>query len=80
MSDRYEIPSNCLVLPQRDGYYVEFEAEAVEWDDGYKVWLSLCDEENKRTLVATVVKVPSLDQFTIKGVAIGFARAWDCHI
>lgn len=77
MSDSHEVPSNCLVIPCGEGYRVEFEAEASERDGGYEVWLSLFDAEDGKRCSSTSLVVPSLDQSTLKGVALGYAEGWD---
>jgi hypothetical protein len=73
----FEVPSNCLSIPVRDGYVVEFEAEAARTEDkaGFLVWLTLFDEGQTKSSAG--LTVPSLDQFTLKGLAIGYAEGWD---
>ena len=73
--DRCEVPSNCLVIQCRDGYRVEFEAEANTHEKGYEVWLTLFSGDEQCASGSTVV--PSLDQFTLRGLALGWAEGWD---
>lgn len=88
-TDYPQVPDNCLVIECSGEYRVEFEGEAtrVGADDveaitfdggtkgGYRIWISLFNTDGLCS--SSSVVVPSLDQFTIKGVAIGYAEGWD---
>lgn len=73
--DRPEVPADCLVIECRDGYQVEFEAEASRVDNGYEVWLSLFDEGELCSSCSAIV--PSLDQWTVQALAIGYTEGWE---
>lgn len=72
---RPTIPSNCLSISARDGYRVEFEAEAIKVHGGYEVWFSLFDGEELCSSAG--VQINSLDRFTLRALAIGYAEGWD---